>query len=195
VSKDKRRPVKIAMHKARKEMEIKSSGKNTHQKYEYATINDIYNGVIDPLDKQGCMVSHERFVQDGMQCMRTTIEHLESGDSIVDECFVVSEKPGNQGLGIATTYMKKDAIRCLLALPSKDDDGQGEQDHIKEQSGKPASMYSIERLQELIKQTSNPSRILQQVYEHNDVTDLNDLADQKCQYAIQYLEKILKLKK
>lgn len=184
--------VLTAILAARSSMYIESSGENKSQGWTFANINDLYRGVIEPLKEQGCIIYHQRFIQDGVLCMRTTVEHLESGDSIEDICFIVSEKPGNQGIGIATTYMKKDAIRCLLALPSKDDDGQAEQEDIKKQSEKKADAYNVRRLEELIAKTKDPSKMINQVLYYNKVDTLHDIGEQQCLRAISRVEEILR---
>lgn len=188
----KKSPVLVAILAARSSMYIESSGENKSQGWTFANINDLYRGVIEPLKEQGCIIYHQRFIQDGVLCMRTTIEHIESGDIIEDICFIQNEKPGNQGIGIATTYMKKDAIRCLLALPSKDDDGQAEQEDIKKQSEKKADAYSVRRLEELIAKTKDPSKMINQVLYYNKIDTLHDIGEQQCLRAISRVEEILR---
>lgn len=192
MTKEKKRPVLAAILAARPSMRIETSGENRSQGWTFSNINDLYRGVIEPLEAQGCTIYHQRFIQDGVLCMRTTVEHLESGDKLEDICFIESEKPGNQGIGIATTYMKKDAIRCLLALPSKDDDGQSEQEDIKKQSEKKADAYSVRRLEELIAKTKDPSKMMNQVLSFNKINTLHEIGEQQCARATSRVEEILR---
>jgi hemerythrin superfamily protein len=83
-------------------------------------------------------------------------------------------------------------IRCLLALPSKDDDGQSEQEDIKKQSEKKADAYNVRRLEELITKTKDPSKMMNQVLSFNKINTLHEISEQQCVRAINRVEEILR---
>lgn len=112
---------------------IEQSAENAHQKYKYAKLLDISKSVKESLMKNNIKIAHFRTVVDDSKIQLTTrFIHSLSGQWIQDVCIVESEKPGNQAKGAALTYMLKDALRVLCALPTQeDDDGEDEQKYIE----------------------------------------------------------------
>ncbi len=191
MTKTKERMLTEALMKAREEIHLSTSGKNSHQGWKYATIEDIEEAISGPLKKNRCHAWHERFIEQGAQCMRTVIEHIDTGERIEDVCFIESEKPGNQGKGSALTYMRKDAFRCLLRLTTSDDDDQAEQDYIKKTNEQKASEYHVNQLRQLINKTSAPARYLTNVLSFNKVSTLEELGEQQCERALRRIKEIV----
>ncbi len=192
MSKERKRPVLEAIQRARPQMKLRKTGFNKHLGYKYPTLDDYYDAVLEPLERVGCTLSHARFPEDGRLLVRTIVLHHETGDLIEDIAFIESEKAGNQGQGSALTYMIKDAIRCLLALPSEDDDAQSEQIDIKKQNEEPASAYNVGELSKLITQSPNPVKMLRDILGYNKVSTLEELGEQQCSRAAYRVREIIK---
>ena len=103
----------------------------SNTKYNYAKIEDIYESVQSHLNKNSLYITHQVIaLQKDLEILITTIMHV-SGEFMRDIRFVVSDKPGNQGKGIANTYCRKYAILCLCSLSTFDDDAEGEEEYLK----------------------------------------------------------------
>jgi hypothetical protein len=170
-----------AIQAARKEISIKATGKNQNQGWKYANIDDLYEAIDRPLENHGLSLLHERHInEEGRLILVTELTHIESGQTKTDVAYLENEKPGNQGLSAATTYMKKDAIRCLLALPSYDDDGQEEAQYITNSpkvSNNPINNEQLREIVELLQQAHNSATLHSNVLKFNKVHSLQHLPD------------------
>ena len=103
---------------------MEKSGYNSHSKYYYAKIEDIYNAIIPALTKHGIQIDHFRFaITDGRELLITRLTHCKSKQFRQDSSWLDAEKPGHQAKGSALTYMKKYAVLNLCGLaPDEDDD-------------------------------------------------------------------------
>lgn len=106
------------------------SGTNTHQKYKYARLVDIYDAVEPALMEQDVLITHASYADSGVEYLATRLTHAPSGQWIQDTRISESEKPGNQGKGAANTYMRKLAVLNLCAIAAEDDDGEDEQRYV-----------------------------------------------------------------
>lgn len=116
------------------------TGKNNHQNYKYAKIEDIYDAVEDGLMEYDIVIWHYASSDGIVVFLHTRLIHTLTNQYVEDCRIMESEKPGNQGKGIANTYMKKYAVLSLCAIATEDDDGEEEQRYIekkKEQAGSP----------------------------------------------------------
>ena len=125
------------------------SARNDHQKYYYATLEDIYGAVDEALLKHNIWIVHRAdFLEDRQEVLYTRLIHVLSGQWIEDARLLISEKPGNQGRGAANTYSKKYAVLSLCAIPTEDDDGEEEQKFIAKRAAEPK--ISLEQKKELV---------------------------------------------
>src|SRR5271156_5807479 len=107
----------------------KNSKSNLHK---YANLLSIYEAVEQALHEHNIFIWHfaER-VDDTETVLHTRLIHAPSGQFIQDTRPLKSEKPGNQAMGSANTYMRRYAVLSLCALETEDDDGEAERKYIE----------------------------------------------------------------
>lgn len=122
----------LAFIKAKKQFTATGKhGRNEHQKYSYAKIEDIYSAVEPALMDNNIFIVHFAKIIDDKELLATRLIHAPSGQFVEDLRVLRCEKPGNQAMGAANTYMKKYAVLSLCAIATEDDDGQEEERYIE----------------------------------------------------------------
>jgi hypothetical protein len=173
------RAIAQAFALAKKEfLSLGRSGTNSHQKYSYATIDDIYNAVESALMKNNIIIWHFADVADGgAEVLQTRLVHTTTGQYIQDRRYLVSEKPGNQGKGAANTYMKKYAVLSLCAISAGDDDDAAEEErYIVKKSLEPTiSSEQLKVIQDEIKSCQNGKILYGNLLGYNKIRDLTEL--------------------
>ena len=66
--------------------------------------------------------------------LHTRLIHAPTGQFIQDTRPLKSEKPGNQAIGSANTYMRRYAVISLCALETADDDGEDERKYMRKET-------------------------------------------------------------
>lgn len=141
----------MAVHKARAAMPtVKKSGRNTYDKYDYATLADYLEAIQKPLDDNGLIVvSHideitwmqDRETQTGKYekvcriMLRTTVIHAESGESMSVSVLGEGQDRGDKAFYKADTGARKYALANLFNLATDDDPETDSQDATPEQNG------------------------------------------------------------
>lgn len=151
------------------------SGTNSHQKYNYAKLGDIYRAIEDALFDNNIIVWHfDRPADNGMEYVHTRLIHTITGQFIEDCRVLESEKAGNQAKGAANTYMKKYALLSLCAIATEDDDGEDEQKHIDK---KPELLVQDEilYLHNQLKLCSNGKKLYENILRDNNIRNLSYL--------------------
>jgi ERF superfamily len=152
------------------------AGENTHQRYKYAKIGDIYHAVDGALAKNNIIILHFARPVDGVEYLHTRLIHTLSGQFIEDCRILESEKAGNQGKGAANTYMRKYALLSLCALTTEDDDGEEEDRYVAKRAQEPfLSNECIILLQSIIKASTNGKELYNNILKFNKVKDLSEL--------------------
>lgn len=172
------RQIATAFLEAKKEFRATGlSGSNSHQKYNYAKIGDIYNAVEDALHKNNIIIWHFARPQDtGIEYLYTRLIHTLSGQFIEDCRIVESEKPGNQAKGAANTYMKKYALLSLCAIATEDDDGEEEERYMVKKNHEPSiSEEQLLYLQGEIKSAANAKTLYNNILKFNKIQYVSDL--------------------
>ena len=119
----------------------KKSSKNPFFNSKYADLAEIIESVKKPLSDNGLGFIQTVEKRDGKIEIRsidkngtkremifdnyalvTTIFH-ESGESIISEYPILTDKEGAQGFGAGVTYARRYALQTLLGIPADDDDG------------------------------------------------------------------------
>jgi hypothetical protein len=165
---------------------IEKSGENSHQRYEYARIGDIYNAIEGALMENNILVVHAGGVTE-KEYLITRLIHVPTGQFMQDVRLLESEKPGNQAKGATNTYMRKYALLSLCALSTEDDDGAAESEHINE---KP--LVSTEQVQELIaliKECGDPKKVYSDIRGFNKINDLYELKRESFNSVKSYITK------
>jgi hypothetical protein len=151
-------------------------GTNSHQRYSYAKIGDIYHAVEGALFKNNIIIWHFALPENDREYLHTRLVHTLTGQYIEDRRILESEKPGNQGRGAANTYMKKYALLSLCAIATEDDDGEEEERYIARKSEEPTiSDDQIKYLQGEIKSCSNGKTLYSNILKFNKVNDLSQI--------------------
>lgn len=127
----------IAAAILRAKNKFRPTGKNSQvtygAKYRYAKIEDIYAAVENALYSEEIFLHHFHYSRfDGQEGLITILTHMPSQQFIRDVRILISEKPGMQGMGSASTYIKKQAIQTLCAIAQEDDDGEEESRYIEQ---------------------------------------------------------------
>ncbi len=150
------------------EADAQSTGPSKHK---YLSLTGVYNAVKPFLKEHGLFVHHQQCTDTvtGKQIQRTIIKHKESGEEIVDERYLVPDKPGSQGAGSAETYMKRYALVSLIGIATgeNDDDGEAGREYFQR----------IKIIQDLIKKHANKSVLWQDIVATFKIKNLNELND------------------
>jgi hypothetical protein len=88
----------------------------------YATLGNVLD-VLRPLfAEQGITVVQAPDVEGPHQVLRTTVTHVESGDSVAFATPLVLDKETMQGVGSAITYARRYALVSIFLMDADDDD-------------------------------------------------------------------------
>lgn len=163
------------------------SGSNSHQKYTYAKIDEIYDAVKPALADNNIIIWHNSFVIEGIEYIQTRLIHTLTGQWSQDTRIKESEKPGNQGKGAADTYLKKYAVLCLCAIPTEDDDGEEEQKEIERGRTVTVSQPQEDELIALIRNATNGKEIWGNIKRFNTINELSELPSNKFENVKRYI--------
>ena len=110
------------------ELKVKKSNVNSFAKFNYRTLDDIFENVKPLLDKTGCVltVSDELVDRNNGTYIKATVELSDGNDSISTDAFA-RESVGKKGMddpqmtGTASTYARKYACNGLFAIDDTED--------------------------------------------------------------------------
>jgi len=169
------------------------SGTNKNQGWDFATITDIYNGVEEALHKQKIIIWHFEWVSNGIEYLTTRLVHFPTGQFVEDTRLFIIEKPGNQAKGASNTYIRKQAIQSLCAIPCEDDDCEEEQEHIAIKhtnlNQEPISEEQIQAIKDMLKTASNHKILYDNILGFNKIKLMADLPAKSFASVMAYIEK------
>lgn len=99
--------------------------KNPHFKNSYASLGSVIEAVKEPLNRAGIAVIQSLSSDGGNGIgllLRTRLLHT-SGQFIEDTAYSPLPKADPQGVGSATTYLRRYSLAALLSITQEDDDG------------------------------------------------------------------------
>ncbi len=163
-------------------------GTNSHQRYKYAKIEDIYHAVEGSLSKNNIIIWHFACPVDGVEYLHTRLIHTLTGQFIEDRRILESEKAGNQAKGAANTYMKKYAVLSLCAIATEDDDGEAEQKHIDKKK-ELVTYEEVTYLQNQLKSCANGKKLYDDIRRDYNIRSLNDLPYASYEKVKSHIEK------
>ena len=110
------------------ELKVKKSNVNSFAKFNYRTLDDIFENVKPLLDKTGCVitVSDELVDKNNGTYIKATVKLSDGNDSISVDAFA-RESVGKKGMddpqmtGTASTYARKYACNGLFAIDDTED--------------------------------------------------------------------------
>ena len=114
-----------ALLAAQKEIENASKdAKNPHFRSSYASLGSVIEATKGPLNKQGIAVLQSLSEGSDGLYLSTRLLH-QSGQWIEDTAYTPLPKADPQGVGSATTYLRRYSLAALLCITQEDDDGNG----------------------------------------------------------------------
>lgn len=110
------------------ELKVKKSNVNSFAKFNYRTLDDIFENVKPLLDKTGCVItiSDELVDKNNGTYIKATVELSDGNDNISVDAFA-RESVGKKGMddpqmtGTASTYARKYACNGLFAIDDTED--------------------------------------------------------------------------
>ena len=117
----------LAAALAAAQAEIENAGKNAsnpHFKSKYADLAEVLNTVRPVLARHKLSVAQFPSLADGMASVETILMHA-SGEWISGIASAPLSKPDAQGVGSATTYLRRYSLAALAGVAQEDDDGNG----------------------------------------------------------------------
>ena len=110
------------------ELKVKKSNVNSFAKFNYRTLDDIFENVKPLLDKTGCVItiSDELVDKNNGTYIKATVELSDGNDSISVDAFA-RESVGKKGMddpqmtGTVSTYARKYACNGLFAIDDTED--------------------------------------------------------------------------
>ena len=95
---------------------------NPHFRSKYADLAEVINTVRPVLAKHGLSVTQWPSYLDGIVSVETILTH-ESGEWIANTASAPADKLNAQGVGSATTYLRRYSLAALACVAQEDDDG------------------------------------------------------------------------
>lgn len=112
-----------ALSAAQGEIENASkSSSNPHFKSRYADLAEVLNTVRPVFAKHGLAVLQSTEFDGAMVSVTTTITHAEGG-YVTSRASCVPPKTDGQGVGNATTYLRRYSMAAMSGIAQEDDDG------------------------------------------------------------------------
>jgi len=117
--------IAAALSKAQGEIQnVVKDAKNPHYKNEYASLDAVTDTVRPIFARHGLAVVQMPTFADGIVTVETLLLHT-SGQWISGLPAAPLAKPDAQGVGSATTYLRRYSLAGLAAIAQTDDDGNG----------------------------------------------------------------------
>lgn len=102
----------------------KRTAVNPYYNSKYATLQDVYESIRQPLQESGLVVVQVTKCENGNIKLITTLYHIETGEFISAEYPIQpSDMRNPQSLGSAITYARRYSLCTILGLAPEDDDG------------------------------------------------------------------------
>jgi hypothetical protein len=116
--------IATALAKAQGEVENASrNANNPHFRSTYADLAEVLNTVRPVLAKHGLSVVQAPSFADGLATVDTLLMHS-SGEWIRNAASAPVQKPDPQGVGSATTYLRRYSLAAMCGIAQEDDDAE-----------------------------------------------------------------------
>lgn len=178
---------------AKAQAEIENAAKNAanpHFRSKYADLAEVLNTVRPTFAKHDLSLIQSTGFDGQMVSVTTLVGHAEGG-FITSVASCVPAKTDAQGVGSATTYLRRYSLAAMAGVAQEDDDGQAAAHNGKPQAraAQPAAKISEKQaadLQSLIDETGADAAGFLKFFK---VDALADLAAQDFARAVTMLEK------
>ncbi|HEY6018690.1 MAG TPA: ERF family protein [Candidatus Paceibacterota bacterium] len=113
-----------ALSKAQAEIENASkNANNPHFRSKYADLAEVLTTIRDTFPRHGLsLIQSPSF--DGAMCHVTTLVAHDKGGYLLSQASCVPAKSDAQGIGAATTYLRRYGASAMAGIAQEDDDGQ-----------------------------------------------------------------------
>lgn len=113
-----------ALSKAQAEIENASkNANNPHFRSKYADLAEVLTTIRDTFPRHGLsLIQSPSF--DGSMCHVITLVAHEKGGYLLSQASCVPAKSDAQGIGAATTYLRRYGASAMAGIAQEDDDGQ-----------------------------------------------------------------------
>lgn len=164
---------------ARAQSEIENATKNSnnpHFKSKYADLAEVLNAVRPVFAKNGVAIIQSTSFDGRTVVVVTALAHL-TGGIITSDASCVPAKTDAQGVGAATTYLRRYALSAMAGIAQEDDDGNGAAHDGKPQPPKEDMVAKKSAGQEKAVSSAEQKRQLEAVSQ--DLVDAHSEADVK----------------
>lgn len=162
-----------ALSAAQGEIENASkSSSNPHFKSRYADLAEVLNTVRPVFAKHGLAVLQSTEFDGAMVSVTTTITHAEGG-YVTSRASCVPPKTDGQGVGNATTYLRRYSMAAMACIAQEDDDGNSSAHNGKP---KPKSITEAQEIElaDWITATGSDKAALLKAYNASKLSDLTE---------------------
>jgi len=136
---------------AKAQAEIENAAKNAanqHFRSKYADLAEVLNTVRPVFAKHGLSLIQSTGFDGSLVSVTTLVGHAEGG-FITSTASCVPAKTDAQGVGSATTYLRRYSLAAMAGVAQEDDDGQAAAHDRKPQARQPVAKVSERQAAEL----------------------------------------------
>lgn len=156
--------------------EIENAAKNAanpHYRSKYADLAEVLNTVRPVFAKHGLSIVQSTGF-DGQHVSVTTLVGHKDGGYITSVASCVPAKTDAQGVGSATTYLRRYSLAAMAGVAQEDDDGNAAAHDRKPQARQIAKVSEAQRaeLQDLIDQTGTEVEKFCRFFRVSSLSDL-----------------------
>ena len=165
--------------------EIENASKNAanpHFKSRYADLAEVLNTVRPTFSKHGLSVIQSTEFDGALVSVTTTIAHAEGG-YVTAKASCVPAKTDAQGVGSATTYLRRYSLASCAGIAQEDDDG-----NAAAHNAKPAVRISADQEASLIEWIETTGADKAKILSAYKVKSLSDLTEAQANDAISRLK-------
>lgn len=161
---------------AKAQAEIENAAKNAanpHFRSRYADLAEVLNTVRPVFAKHGLSIVQSTGFDGSLVSVTTLVGHAEGG-FITSTASCVPAKTDAQGIGSATTYLRRYSLAAMAGVAQEDDDGNAAAHDRKPQARQIAKVSEAQRaeLQDLIDQTGTEVEKFCRFFRVSSLSDL-----------------------
>lgn len=171
--------------------EIENAAKNAanpHYRSKYADLAEVLNTVRPVFAKHGLSIVQSTGF-DGQHVYVTTLVGHKGGGYITSVASCVPAKTDAQGVGSATTYLRRYSLAAMAGVAQEDDDGNAAAHDRKPQGSKPEPKISGDQVAEIMQLVGETETDLDKFLAYFKVSAVSDLPASAYERAINALNK------
>lgn len=171
--------------------EIENAAKNAanpHYRSKYADLAEVLNTVRPTFAKHGLSIVQSTGFDGQMVSVTTLVGHKDGG-YITSVASCVPAKTDAQGVGSATTYLRRYSLAAMAGIAQEDDDGNAAAHDRKPQGSKPEPKISGDQVAEIMQLVGETETDLDKFLAYFKVSAVSDLPASAYERAINALNK------